>query len=61
MIVENYGATSISEKTCGEQFQRFRNGNLEVKSKERPRPVKKFENAYLELEAVKHNKNLKIY
>lgn len=47
MIVDTYGEASISERTCRKWFQRFKSGNFDVEDKERPGPVKKFEDADL--------------
>lgn len=47
MIVDTYGEASISERTCREWFQRFKSGDFDVEDKERPGPVKKFEDADL--------------
>lgn len=48
MIVETYGESCISERTCREWFQKFKNGEYDVQDKQRPGPVKKFEDANLE-------------
>lgn len=48
MIVETYGECCISERTCREWFHKFKNGEYDVEDKERPGPVKKFEDADLE-------------
>lgn len=48
MIVETYGEAAISERTCREWFQRYKMGDFGVEDKERPGPVKKFEDAELE-------------
>lgn len=48
MIVETYGEASISDRTCREWFQRYKSGNFDVEDKQRPGPVKKFEDAELE-------------
>ncbi|VVC25899.1 Transposase, type 1 [Cinara cedri] len=48
MIVETYGERCISERTCREWFHKFKNGEYDVEDKERPGPVKKFEDAKLE-------------
>lgn len=48
MIIKIYGEASISERTCREWFQRYKSGDFDVEDKERPGPVKKFEDAELE-------------
>lgn len=47
MIVENYGKAFISEITCLKWFQCYKSGNFDMKDKQRPRPLKKFEDTEL--------------
>ena len=47
-LVEVYGDAALSERSCREWFQKFKNGEFDVEDKEREgRPVK-FEDAELE-------------
>ena len=48
MLVEAYGDHALSEPTCKRWFQRFRNNDFDVRSEERGRPPKKFEDAELQ-------------
>lgn len=48
MIAETYGEAAISARTCREWFHRYKTGDFSVEDKERPGPVKKFEDAELE-------------
>lgn len=47
-LVEVYGESAPSDKSCREWFRRFKNGNFSVEDKERPGQPKKFEDAELE-------------
>ncbi|VVC25357.1 Hypothetical protein CINCED_3A024439 [Cinara cedri] len=48
MIVETYGERYISKRMCREWFHKFKNDEYDVEDKERPGPVKKFEDVKLE-------------
>jgi len=48
MIAKTYCEASISDRTYPEWFQHFKSGNFDVKDKEHPWPVKKFEDTELE-------------
>lgn len=47
-LVEVYGESAPSDKSCREWFRRFKNGDFSVEDKERPGQPKKFEDAELE-------------
>lgn len=48
MIVGTYGEGCISERTCREWFQKFKNGEYDIEDKERPGPEKKLEALLIE-------------
>ena len=47
-LVEVYGESAPSDKSCREWFRRFKNGDFSIEDKERPGQPKKFEDAELE-------------
>jgi len=51
-LSKTYGETAISERTCRESFQRFKNGDFDIKDRHGGRREKVFKNA--ELEALLH-------
>ena len=48
MLSDTYGEHTPSERTCREWFQRFKNGDFDLKEKERPGGPKKFDDAELQ-------------
>ena len=48
MLVEVYGDTAPTDKSCREWFRRFKNGDFSVKDKSRSGQPKKFEDKELE-------------
>ena len=48
MLVETYGEIALSERSCHEWFKNFKNGELDIKDKERSRRPKIYEDAELE-------------
>ena len=48
MLVEVYGDTAPTDKSCREQFQCFKDGDFIVEDKPRSRQPKKFEDKELE-------------
>ena len=48
MLSNTYGEAAISERTCCEWFQRFKNGDFDVEDRHSSRRKKVFENAELE-------------
>ena len=48
MLVEVYGDTAPTDKSCREWFRRFKNGDFSVKDKPRSGQPKKFEDKKLE-------------
>ena len=48
LLVELYGEHSLSKTQCFEWFQRFQSGDFDVKDKDHPGQVKKFEDEELE-------------
>ena len=54
MLVEVYGDSAPSDKTCKEWFRRFKSGNFNVEDKERSGRPKAFEDEELQaLEWIK--------
>lgn len=47
LLVEAYGETALSERTCREWFQKFKNGDFDVEDKDRSGRSKIYENAEL--------------
>ena len=48
LLVETYGRAALSERSCGEWFQKFKNGEFAIEHKERSGRPKVYENAGLE-------------
>ena len=48
MLVEAYGEAALSERSCREWFQKFKNGEFDVEDKERSGRSKVYEDAELE-------------
>ena len=48
MLVEAYGEAALSERSCREWFQKFKNGEFDVEDKERSGRPKVYEDAELE-------------
>ncbi|XGW13289.1 hypothetical protein V3C99_013710, partial [Haemonchus contortus] len=48
MLFDTYGEQAPSERTCREWFQRFRNGDFDLKDRERSVQPKKFEDSQLQ-------------
>ena len=64
MLVEAYGDAALSEKSCREWFQKFKNGEFDVKDKERSRRPKVYEDAEFEAlldDFAKRKKNLHLH
>lgn len=47
LLLEVYGDDALSESRCWTWFQRFKNGDFDIKDKERPGQTKKFDDADL--------------
>ncbi|GFX52178.1 mariner Mos1 transposase [Trichonephila clavipes] len=48
MLIEAYGGNALSRAQCYRWFEKFQNGNFDVRNEERARPAKKFEDAELQ-------------
>ena len=48
LLVETYGNAALSEKSCREWFQKFKNGEFDIEDKERSGRPKVYEDAELE-------------
>jgi len=48
LLVEAYGDAALSERSCREWFQKFKNGEFDVEDKERSGRPKMYEDAELE-------------
>ncbi|GFX28030.1 hypothetical protein TNCV_774141 [Trichonephila clavipes] len=48
MLVEAYGGNALSHAQCYRWFEKFQNGDFDVRNEERRRPAKKFEDAELQ-------------
>ena len=48
MLIEAYGDVALSERSCREWFQKFKNGKSDVEDKERRGRPKVYEDAELE-------------
>ena len=48
LFVEIYGEAALSERSCYEWFQKFKNGELDIEDKERSERPKVYEEATLE-------------
>ncbi|GFX49885.1 mariner Mos1 transposase [Trichonephila clavipes] len=49
MLVEAYGGNALSRAQCYRWFEKFQNGDFDVRNEERRRPAKKFEDAELQV------------
>jgi len=49
LLVEAYGDATLSERSCREWFQKFKNGEFDVEAKERSGRPKVYEDAELEV------------
>ena len=47
-LLETYGEAALSERSCREWFQKFKNGEFDIEDKERSGRPKVYENAELE-------------
>ena len=48
LLVETYGEAALSERSCREWFQKFKNGEFDIEDKERSGSPKVHEDAELE-------------
>jgi len=48
LLVETYGDAALSERSCRERFQKFKNSEFDVEDKERSGKPKVYEDAELE-------------
>ncbi|GFV29648.1 mariner Mos1 transposase [Trichonephila clavipes] len=48
MPIEAYGGNALSRAQCYRWFEKFQNGDFDVRNEERGRPAKKFEDAELQ-------------
>ena len=48
MLVEAYGDAALSERSCREWFQKFKNGEFDIEGKERSGRPKVYKDAELE-------------
>ena len=48
LLVESYGEAVLSERSCCEWFQKFKNGEFDIEDKERSGRTKVYEDAELE-------------
>ena len=48
LLVETYDETALSERSCREWFQKFKNSEFDIEDKERCRRPKVYEDAELE-------------
>ncbi|GFV69231.1 hypothetical protein TNCV_3861541 [Trichonephila clavipes] len=48
MLVEAYGGNALSRAQCYRWFEKFQNGDFDMRNEERGRPAKKFEDAELQ-------------
>ncbi|GFU82699.1 mariner Mos1 transposase [Trichonephila clavipes] len=48
MLVETYSGSALSRAQCYRWFEKFQNGDFDVRNEERGRPAKKFEDAELQ-------------
>ncbi|GFU50138.1 mariner Mos1 transposase [Trichonephila clavipes] len=48
MLVKAYGGNALSRAQCYRWFEKFQNGDFDVRNEERGRPAKKFEDAELQ-------------
>ncbi|GBP43043.1 Mariner Mos1 transposase [Eumeta japonica] len=65
LLVKVYNEAVLSEKTCREWFQKFKNGDFDVEGKDRSGRPKIYEDAELEelLDEIrlKHKRNLRLF
>ena len=47
LLVERYGEATLSERSCREWFQKFKNGGFDIEDKERTGRLKVYEDAEL--------------
>ncbi|GFX45257.1 mariner Mos1 transposase [Trichonephila clavipes] len=47
MLVKAYGGNALSRAQCYRSFEKFQNGDFDVRNEERGRPAKNFEDAEL--------------
>ncbi|KAM0736914.1 Mariner Mos1 transposase [Formica fusca] len=55
LLVEAYGETALSERSCREWFQKFKNGEFDIEDKERSGRPKVYEDAELEALLDQHS------
>ncbi|GFY32777.1 mariner Mos1 transposase [Trichonephila clavipes] len=55
MLVEAYSGNTLSRAQCYRWFEKFQNGDFDVRIEERGRPAKKFEDAKLQALLDKDN------
>ncbi|EGI60743.1 Mariner Mos1 transposase, partial [Acromyrmex echinatior] len=48
LLVKAYGEATLSERSCREWFQKFKNGKFDIEDKERSERPKVYEDAELE-------------
>ena len=48
MLIERYGDAALSERSCREWFQKFKNGEFDIEDKERSGRSKVYEDVELE-------------
>ena len=48
MLIEAYGEAALSERSCRERFQKFKNGEFDIEDKDRSGRPKVYEDAELE-------------
>ncbi|GFW26395.1 mariner Mos1 transposase [Trichonephila clavipes] len=48
MLVEAYGGNALNRTQCYRWFEKFQNGDFDVRNEERGRPAKQFEDAELQ-------------
>ncbi|GBP41296.1 Mariner Mos1 transposase [Eumeta japonica] len=58
LLIEAYKEAALSKKTCGEWFQKFKNGDFDVKNKERSGRPKISKDAELEEDSSQTQKEL---
>ena len=47
LLVERYGKVALSEESCSEWFQKFKNGEFDIEDRERSRRPKVYEDVEL--------------
>ncbi|GBP34661.1 Mariner Mos1 transposase [Eumeta japonica] len=58
LLVKSYNEAALSERTCREWFQKFKNGDFDVKDKDRTGRPKIYEDAELEEDSSQTQKQL---